>query len=487
MARRGITTQRFRIIGELLQHIPDIRNGSIHMVFSDIAGRFGVSEDTVKNVFMDMLWAANPKHKFFREKKPRSRNAKDALPVYFERGVDKKEFEEACNTYLDNQMKKTFTEERLKRINALVDFISKRPDNIRYDALHQFVERYNKGKPKREWVTYETLKNDLYGLAYATIDLPDGSKTTKRDVAPAHRSDFEKVRNAIERGLVDFEKARYASQLFLEHAPENDVERMLRVYKTDDPDIERMAQRFVKYLSWMRELREQHWNAHPARAYSMVWILAGNKIHNEIPEIIDRVYGLHRLAKDIAKGKISVEDAIQHEALSKYARGITKPEQLLKRIEKEYGIRHNMREKELKEIVDKAYKQLWEENFLKVQALFHYEQARIKLGNLIKDHKETMPDGVREYYESLYKTIRRWNDPAKSLRNVPSIPKEHWKRLYKDTVKNYGRRIEQITFHDDDMLNDFHKRILIIGRHLNTADRIYAEHMRVREKNKFRW
>ena len=55
---------------------------------------------------------------------------------------------------------------RLQRIKEMIDWLEQNRDALRFEALSDFARSHR--------VTYDTIKQDAYALAYATIPDPKG-------------------------------------------------------------------------------------------------------------------------------------------------------------------------------------------------------------------------------------------------------------------------------------------------------------------------
>jgi hypothetical protein len=181
---------------------------------------------------------------------------------------------------------------RLTRMKKLIDWLEEKKDELRFESLSDFAALRG--------VSYDTVKQDAYVLAYASIPGPRGYNLT--DIPRSHRADVKKVRNTMRAGLLHILKARKASEIFLEHAPDIDVERLNMIYRIDDPMVKRQQKMITNILRKIMEEKESL-GVHKVRAYSSAWNSVGEKIHYEIKKALGIGAGrdLDPVVKDMVK------------------------------------------------------------------------------------------------------------------------------------------------------------------------------------------
>lgn len=130
------------------------------------------------------------------------------------------------------------TEERKRRMKELVDWVKATKETPRKTSLSHFAEKHR--------VDYNTVKKDLRALSYASKPGPRGYDL--RYIPKSYRKDVEKLWNefkgdkkhGFERGgEIDINKAREASDTFLKHHPQEDVERLTELCESEVKEEEK--------------------------------------------------------------------------------------------------------------------------------------------------------------------------------------------------------------------------------------------------------
>ncbi len=162
------------------------------------------------------------------------------------------------------------SQKRLFRIRREVEWILRLPSADRKTSLSLLAEK--------EGVEYETVKKDMYALAYAVI--PGGK------IPESYEADARAIREAIEKGLLDRQKCESAALIFLEHDPIFDLDR-LGITGVDDPYLDEIKSLVLEYAEKTAELKAKRLGWHPARQKAELWRIAGSKIHSELPRLLE--------------------------------------------------------------------------------------------------------------------------------------------------------------------------------------------------------
>jgi hypothetical protein len=302
---------------------------------------------------------------------------------------ERKKIISAANEYLSGLLNNVYSAERRKRVAKLIDYAYPRISRkaTRHKIIHEFLEKMRGTTPNTKIADqqYEAIKKDLYALSYATLPLPNGTKTSPADVVESHREDYMKTKDAIDKGYISKAKATKVSKWFLEHAPNFDLERMRQEHPTNNPEThahqEIWAEEINNYAKTLRELK----NWHPAKAYGRAWQLGGLKLHLELPKI----------------------------------------EENIKKI----------RDTNANEIREKAIRLVWEENTHRVIATHTYAKAWITLRNTIDEYGSLMSSKEREAYENAVLDADKNSGETNTmliakniLNNIPKITESKHKR-----------------------------------------------------------
>ncbi|GEM_PF-4943924 len=200
------------------------------------------------------------------------------------------------------------SEKRILRLRREIDWIIKLPAAGRKELLSLLSEK--------EGVEYETVKRDLYALAYAVLS--GGS------IPRSYEEDVKALKKALDAGKLDKEKCESAALIFLEHDPGFDFSR-LGITGVYDPELDEVKSLVIEYAEKTASLKAARLGWHPARQKAELWRIIGAKIYSELPK--------------------AVEGA--------------RPED-----------------------VQIAVKRVWEENLVRMQAIWHYELALQSLKKL---------------------------------------------------------------------------------------------------------
>ncbi len=266
---------------------------------------------------------------------------------------------------------------RKKRLVELINLMNSFPEGIRYSVLSDFA--------KKKGVSYETIKNDLIALSYATIPGPKGFnlvyvprsyRKKVRDIWSLFTETKEVInghkRRAFLDGEISFSEAQKAAVEFLMHTPYMDIERFRMISPTNEKILD-IQDKFAKELgNLIATVKER--NVHPVRAHQDAWRIAGVKIHKEIENVVKKV-----------------------------------PED------------------KLEPILEK----IWEMNLHKVRAALHYQSFITKYLNLLQREYKV---GRSMEGSSLPVTLPIFM----KVRSVPLDPEKIWKRLESD-IKNLRR------------------------------------------------
>lgn len=295
--------------------------------------------------------------------------------------------------------------------NKLIDWYLKPGEMRRKDKLEAFREAH---KVK---VKYETLKDLLLQLSYASIPLKDGSFDLRK-VPRTHRNRVKALREEIKKGTIDPEKAKKACQKFLEHSIS---ERFKDLTPLEDEQIRKMQERFEKSLKKASAIMADSMDAHPARTYSIIWKALGEKIHHEIPLII-------------------------------------------KESKNEEELRENLRK-------------LWNANYLVADAFVHYKKAESHIIDVYKNKEvfDKIPDkDLKKTVENIYKSIRRypWG------RRKSAVARESRSQFIGDYRR---QTLKVQLYPEETSLPEFRKKLLLFSRHLTAGTVIYKKAMEIKE------
>ncbi len=363
----------------------------------------------------------------------------------------------------------------LKRLNRIRDLIETVPQKLekgklRYDVLNDMARRHG--------ISYDTIKRDLYAISYAFFpqrivdhERYEGPLANLVDIPKSYREDVRQLRELAKKGLLDPEKGKNAAKAFLDHLPDIDKERIVRIHGITDPDIISKVEHYAKAMSRVYWYRKMFWRAHPAKAYAYAWNQMGRKIHRELENARDLAENLHRIGVKLELGM------------------------KLTKKEKEFLDELGIKESEVKNYIDPSksltdnlkeiYRQILDHNINYAEAVFHYEVARahsISLYNHFKDKLEVLgrnkiigrrpkPEelGLGDILEYTYKAIRRWPySPNAEPRDFP----EYFKRLAIDV--HDGKRKLSLPLSQDE-LKMLHSKLGTIGYHLKAGNTSYFE------------
>ncbi|MCX5702372.1 MAG: hypothetical protein NTW64_05320, partial [Candidatus Omnitrophica bacterium] len=234
----------------------------------------------------------------------------------------------------------------------------------------------------------------LYATAYALEENLD-----LRKVIDSHRLMATLFRWAMEEGFIDKDKAREAVAIFMNPSPKLFKDRCALQYKSPYPEnrriIEECQERYADFANKIAALRKEAFVAPLGRTFAFIQQLRGRKLHYEIDRIM-----------------------------------------------KAYPAINELNESQSREL-DEKIANLWRMNALWIEAVYLYERARcdvlllserfrkddlgdrdkdffLNLG--IKDIGENPVISkalVKQYFESLKKTVQRWNKLGDVFRKLP--------------------------------------------------------------------
>ncbi|MCD6414173.1 MAG: hypothetical protein J7L23_00915 [Candidatus Diapherotrites archaeon] len=298
--------------------------------------------------------------------------------------------------------------------NELIDWYAKSGNLHRKVSLEAFRDAYNVR------TSYEGLKDLMLQLSYASIPL-EGGKFDLRKVPKTHRRRVEALREELKKGNIDIKQAEAAARKFLAHPL---GERMRDLNPMEDEEIERMQKRFELSMNKAMSILTESMNAHPARAYSIMWKALGGKIHDEIPIIM----------RSSNKGEL-------RDYLRKF----------------------------------------WNVSYLKADAFVQYKKADSHIIDLYKNHLDDIPDeALRHTVENLYRSVRRY-PWGKRKSAIPTKSKAGMsKRDFINGYKSFG--IEIRLKPEEAKLPEYKKKLILFGRHLNAGTAIYKEAMKKRKE-----
>ncbi len=298
---------------------------------------------------------------------------------------------------------------RKERIKSLIALMNSVPGGIRYSILSDFAKKHG--------VSYETIKEDLVILSYATIPSPRGFNLVYvprsyrkgvRDVWSMFNETKEEVggkrRRTFQNGELIFSEAQTAAVEFLMHTPDIDIERLRLLGPVNDKIIG-LQKKFVDELKNLTVTVTER-GVHPVRAHLDAWRIAGVKVHKEIENALRKAPP--NLQVDIIE-KIWEMNLHKARAARHYQSFITK---YLNLLQKEYGV-SKPAPKNIEQLPD---------------TLPIFMEAR----NLPKGE-----DAIWKRLRSDVKNLRRWYWPSRrraipknlkgAVRNLPYyIPKDKW-------------------------------------------------------------
>ncbi len=359
------------------------------------------------------------------------------------------------------------TAKRVERLNDLVETINSSLDKrtLRYEVLNQLASRHG--------VSYETIKSDMYTLAYALLEGPEYGVIPKK-----YRNDVKRIKELVENGTINREKARRAAEVFIEHTPRIDKERITLVHGIKGKEVEKLVDEIGRYLEEIAKTRRRRWPSHPARAYAYAWNRMGRKIHQELENARDITERLMLIANKLNENK----RLSQSESRFLDAIGI-KPNEVFRYVDPNRTMEENLKS---------MYLRVLEHNRDYAQAIWHYEQAVAQHISMYRQLKSkwgldvfgkapsagigsirwTGELKVGDMIESNYKNIRRWNVK-------PGSKAVGFSRRYKNFVKNIGEVRDVHPLEDPWLVLKRHASI--IGYHLKNGDEIYA---RIKERER---
>ncbi len=368
---------------------------------------------------------------------------------------------------------KRFSARRMARIKDLVETIPKElvREKLRYDVLNELARRHG--------IDYETLKRDLYILAYAFFPKKVGTSEKQVPIVEVPknlRADVKTLREFARKGSIDPEKARKAAQAFLEHAPWVDVERITREHGIKDEEIIQRAREISKWLERVYTTRMYGWKVHPAKAYAFAWNLMGRKIHQELENARELVEKLYPIAGKIAGGKKLTKR--EKEFLRKLK--ITETEVLA----------HINPEESLTENLKSMYLRVLDHNVNYAKAMHWYENAKAMHINLYREVRDKLdqlgrappapPGSIRssrvfklgDKIENAYKNIARWpHSPKVKPRDFPRYFKELVREVYES---HYNPRTYSFENLPPGFEGEVTKRLAIIGHYIHQGNKVYS-------------
>jgi hypothetical protein len=368
-----------------------VRNGSHE--FKKLAKKHGTTKSLLKAELNSILRTMSPDHEYFKGKPIENRwlheRTHRMLSGWFSVGaISEKKLKAAAEHNLMRRTGVGFEKDREKRVLKLINSLHSHlnePEKkglTRYKLLDRFMERNG--------YEYKTLKNDLYGIAYAMIP----------GAAPANRArDSENAAALIRNRKLD-SKARDIAEWFTVHVPEIDLER-IRGEPPADKELLQIQEEWARLVSELAALHEKH-GMHPVAAYALAWQKAGYKEHKELPESQKLVYGLHELARSLEGMENTA--APDESIADRFGIDISNPKEALFTIQDVLGITPEMGEEELRKRLEKVNKAVWQANAKFVKSKIHYTQA-----DWLKERMDAGEKGLElEHLEHLRKARSAW-------------------------------------------------------------------------------
>ena len=295
---------------------------------------------------------------------------------------------------MTEENKKKLSKDRKERIKELINWMQATKDTPRRVSLSHFAEKKN--------LNYDTVKKDARALSYASKTGPKGYDL--RFVPKKYKKDVEKLWNEFEKkeesrkrrfkqgGEIDINEARKASNTFLKHHPEEDVERLkeLCIDEVSDQarrEVEKKADLMAKHLV-EKEEKKAKTGVHPAKIYSQVWGgEAGKKIHKEIEEKLKEL-----------------KDAPQRKK-------------------------------------DQVIKKMWEANLQKVRAAKYYEEFRNEYLKQLKELGTTQKVSKELKAQKPPRWMKEWVAEREGKKAKEIKAKEVWQRLINDykNLRKYNK------------------------------------------------
>jgi len=263
---------------------------AIHKQGQQMPRKKGISVDRINKIMVASAHAVGIKSKKITVS-PTIEKLAVGVKAHIESGkLNRESVERAANNFLEFYKSHAMSRKRVKRIQNLIDWVSKTSDALRFDSLNNFASMHG--------TSYDIIKNDLYALGYQLFPKPDGTYLSKEELPSTHVKMIKSIDRAINSGHFNTEKARLAVQLFLRHSPDIDQARLHRLVPAGDPVAESKQVEFAKLLQELRFEKEEYLNqfqpkketvsAHSLLAYSSAWKAAGEIIHSQIPNLIQK-------------------------------------------------------------------------------------------------------------------------------------------------------------------------------------------------------
>ncbi|MCG2707508.1 MAG: M20/M25/M40 family metallo-hydrolase, partial [Candidatus Omnitrophica bacterium] len=263
----------------------------------------------------------------------------------------------------------------------LIQWINAAQVDILYDALNAFISAYPKFKYNQT-----KLKALLYRVAYGLEEGLDFRKVVKE-----HRNGAVLAKWAMDKGLISRQEAVKAIAVFTVTSADSFIQRCLRLYDSPNPANKKLITEYqrdyAEFINKILDLRRSAYSAPLARLIGLSGKLKGRKLHYEI--------------EDLLKAPLSKEER------------------------------------------ENRMLQLWEKNYLWIQAIYLYESAAVEIlalsgrfikENLPKNDKEFLRNlGIRnisgqsviikgnekQYFKSLKKTVQRWHKIGDTFKKIP--------------------------------------------------------------------
>ena len=189
---------------------------------------------------------------------------------------------------------------RLARIRREVDWIIKLPSAERKKLLSLLADE--------EGVSYDTVKKDLYALAYTVLPgkFPE-----------SYSDDVKDIKEAVRKGLLDKQVCESAVLIFLEHDPAFERE-WADISGVNDPELDDMISLTADYVKRYVGLKAERLGWHPARKRAEEWRVLGRSVHTRLAKALDTSSQSSALAsvRQFWENSLLVAQALWHRELA---------------------------------------------------------------------------------------------------------------------------------------------------------------------------
>lgn len=333
----------------------------------------------------------------------------------------------------------------------VADWLSKSAGQHIGDEMRRFAEYWSKEGWAQDKTPIDAAKamDIAYQIGYAADRLRGGPSLDSRKIPKAHRERVEGFEYAIKAklndGFLDRKLCFEAADVLINARlmQDADIVRLYYAFGLKDPALVEKVGEFVKATTHIAEIRKQALKASPIRAYSSLRMLIGTASE----------YESLKLKAETPRRKLEEARLAYLDYLVLKMKSI---------------LQFELARKETLDLIS-AY-----------GAHLTTPQRKALRGLAITDPYTGEPvlvEGTEEsYFESIKKTIWRWNDLGKDFRKLPynfeKAVREKFRQASKEEINDLLSSAE----------SDFEARLLRIGEHVDNGKKLYHSAMKLREE-----